>query len=148
MLASLFYEDNTVNICFRRKMYLQKNLFWARMRMCPANKDSCCLLLLISNQTFLDSPTLPPFARQANPWKLCYGASIFLTSQETICCRRVWWSVLLMNFVITEAVWCNLTIWSRVCPAKLIGEVVKGGLLLVFAECSCLFRAHSPTVCN
>lgn len=69
-------------------MYLQKNLFWARMRMCPANKNSCCLLLLISNQTFLDSSTLPPFARQANPWKLCCEAPIFLTSQETICCRR------------------------------------------------------------
>lgn len=135
-------------------MYLQKNLFWARMRMCPANKNSCCLLLLISNQTFLDSSTLPPFARQAKPWKLCCGASIFLTSQETICCRRGSF-ISLVKCPSNELcqywscnVWCNLTIWSRVCPAKLIGEVVKGGLLLGFAECSCLFRAHSPTVCN
>lgn len=52
---------------FKRKTYLPKNLFLVRMRMCPTNKNSCCLLLLISSETYPDSSTFLPFAHQANP---------------------------------------------------------------------------------
>lgn len=100
----------------REKCICQKNIFSARMRMCPANKNSCGLLLLISNQKFLDSSTILPLANESNPWKCFYGGIPFPDQLKKNLLKRgllylVWWSILLMNFAITTAVMFD-AIWQ------------------------------------